>query len=297
MKKSKKKNKKLRKNKKQATPSKNEKVKDIDTSGKLNSYLDLLNLTYEETVDSLKKKYGEVYDDYYREKSYSRFLNGETKTISKGKYSRAKEGLYCHHVDENKFQDISSLEAIKDSRIPYESQVKDRLVYCDLIEHAILHVQITVESHGNYGYNGFSVFIRPMIKDWMLKHRNPKPEWMKKCKERAFLNPTDSKILLQALDDYLSPFYKERLLELEKWRDEKLPERKRSLLESEHVSSDNILQYISNLSRVQLINNLNYLYYWVYFLQREDSMREEFERKKRECSRAELEEELFKLLS
>lgn len=51
-------------------------------------YLELLTKSYEEAVQILLKKYGKAKDDYYRENSYNRFLNGEIKSITKGKYSR-----------------------------------------------------------------------------------------------------------------------------------------------------------------------------------------------------------------
>ena len=35
-------------------------------------------------------------DDYYREKSYERFLNNEIKHITKGKYSRTNDGVFCN---------------------------------------------------------------------------------------------------------------------------------------------------------------------------------------------------------
>ena len=60
-----------------------------------NEYLDLQSKTYAEAVDFLLQKYGPAQDDYFREKSYQRFMNREIKSISKGKISRTHEGLYC----------------------------------------------------------------------------------------------------------------------------------------------------------------------------------------------------------
>ena len=36
----------------------------------------------------------------FTKESYYRFLNGEIKSISRGKYSRENEGLYIHHITE-----------------------------------------------------------------------------------------------------------------------------------------------------------------------------------------------------
>lgn len=60
-------------------------------------YLDLLSKTYDEAVDFLLRKYGPAQDDYFRENSYQRFMNGEIKNITRGKISRTNEGIYCHH--------------------------------------------------------------------------------------------------------------------------------------------------------------------------------------------------------
>ena len=51
-------------------------------SKKLQEYLNLLNLPYEEAIERMSSKYGVVKDDYYRKKSYERFLKGENKTIT-----------------------------------------------------------------------------------------------------------------------------------------------------------------------------------------------------------------------
>lgn len=81
-------------------------------TAKYNEYSQLLDATYSQAVAYLLNKYGAVTDDYYKEKSYMRFLNGEIKSISKGKYTRASEGLYCHHISEDKFQNLSDLRFI-----------------------------------------------------------------------------------------------------------------------------------------------------------------------------------------
>lgn len=41
---------------------------------------------------------------------------------------------------------------IKVQQYPYASQQKTRLVYCNLIEHAILHALIAIESKQEFGY-------------------------------------------------------------------------------------------------------------------------------------------------
>ena len=52
-----------------------------------------LKMTYDELVDYLLKKYGSAQYDY--------FCNESCKSKN-SKVSRTNEGLYCHHIDENK---------------------------------------------------------------------------------------------------------------------------------------------------------------------------------------------------
>lgn len=89
---------------------------------KFNEYIELLNSSYEEAIDFLKNKYGEVTDNYYKKNSYQRFLNGEIKTIGLGKYSKTKEGLYCHHIYEDQFLNLSSYSFIREYKYDYKYQ-------------------------------------------------------------------------------------------------------------------------------------------------------------------------------
>ena len=91
----------------------------------------LLKLDYLQAVNFLKNKYGICKYDY--------FCN--EKCISKNKKaSRSREGLFLHHIDENKYANLSKEQiAIKH---PYEVQKSDRLVYCNFLEHLLLHVKI-----------------------------------------------------------------------------------------------------------------------------------------------------------
>ncbi len=172
----------------------------VENKIKLDDYILLLNLSYHEAVQKLLLKYGTATSNYYQERSYNRFLNKEIKSITKGKYQRTKEGLYCHHIDEYEFENVSNKEYIRKYRYPYYYQKKERLVYCDLIEHLILHTLITKETDGERGYNGYIIFIRPMVNEWYLDEIDPKPEWMKICKNKSYLNPNHINILLEKID-------------------------------------------------------------------------------------------------
>lgn len=166
----------------------------------------LLTLSYEEATQYLLNKHGEVSDDYFREISYERFLKGEITSITKGKYSKTSKGLYCHHIDENKYSNMSKLPVIKRYNYPFESQKKERLTYCDLFEHLILHALIIRETKGIYGVSGYKGYLYPDAENWYVKNNEPTLEWMRFCKNRAFLTQSDAKELLNKLDEFIEPF-------------------------------------------------------------------------------------------
>ena len=177
---------------------------EINYEKKFQSYISLFEMDYKKAVSHLLKKYGPAKDDYYREKSYFRFLNDEIKTITKGKYSRTSEGLFCHHIYENEELMLSNIHSIKSMKLPYHYQKKENLVYCDLIEHAILHILIADETNHQYGYPGYISYLEILIKDWYINDLSPKPNWMKACKERAYLPPYYIKKIISKIDYILS---------------------------------------------------------------------------------------------
>lgn len=174
---------------------------------KYNEYKDLLSKTYEEAVEFLLQKYGFAQDDYYREKSYHRFMNGEIKNITKGKYTRTSEGLYCHHIDEIRELKISDQFFVKRNKIPFEYQKKDRLVYCDLIEHAILHVLITKETSHEFGLPGYDLYLKPIIEEWYVEEEIPSPKWMRNCYNKSFLKPEEAVNILKEMQTILGISY------------------------------------------------------------------------------------------
>jgi len=164
-------------------------------------YQNLLTKTYDEAVDILLQKYGHALDDYYREASYVRFMQGEIKNITKGKYSRTSEGLYCHHIDEIKILKISDQSFIKRDNIPFRHQKRERLIYCDLIEHTILHVLITKETSNEFGLPGYEVYLKPMIIEWYVEETLPKPQWMQKCFKKSFLTPDEAVAIIKEMEE------------------------------------------------------------------------------------------------
>lgn len=104
----------------------------------------LYKITYMEYVEELKSKYGKVPKDYF-------YVNRNGNLSKTQGIGRGKDGLYIHHVYECYFIDLSSimgyelqLRTTKDRRL-LDSQKAENLVYCNLIEHLILHMKIALE--------------------------------------------------------------------------------------------------------------------------------------------------------
>lgn len=132
-------------------------------------YQDLLKLNYEDCVNYLKKKYGNVTKNY--------FSNPQCKSKSQG-ISRTKEGLYIHHVDEDKAILLADKEQALQN--PWAYQLADRLVYCNLLEHLILHIKITEKTKGEFGWRGIHAFMIPQFNDIFtgVIYKN----WMENCR-------------------------------------------------------------------------------------------------------------------
>lgn len=86
-------------------------------------------MTYLEYCDYLQNKYGKS--------KYNYFTENWTKVQ---KVSRTKEGLFAHH----KFEDHAVLLAKPEfaKHNPFEWQHAENLVYCDYLEHLLLHILI-----------------------------------------------------------------------------------------------------------------------------------------------------------
>lgn len=97
-------------------------------------YEKMLSMSYDDIVKLLLKKYGAAKHDYFTDREC---------TIKNKLVSRTAEGLFCHHIDEDKAIMLSNDEYA--ARNPFEYQKKNRLVYCNLLEHLLLHVKIAEE--------------------------------------------------------------------------------------------------------------------------------------------------------
>ncbi|MFW3454615.1 hypothetical protein ACN68H_06605 [Aerococcus viridans] len=174
---------------------------------KFEEYEMMIGNSYQENVYYLLQKYGGVIDDYYREKSYERFLNNEIKHITKGKYSRTNDGLVVHHINENKYLNLVDKDFIMANKYPYELQRKEQLVYCDLFEHLILHAIISNETNGKFGAPGYCAYIFPMVFEWFSYERLPQSQWKLNCYNKAYLPKDLTRKLLVKIDQLLPKQY------------------------------------------------------------------------------------------
>ena len=123
---------------------------------KLEIKKDLVERSYQELVDHLLEKYGPAEYDYFCTESCA---------SKNKKVSRASEGLECHHIDENKYRKLSDPKVAR--MRPFECQKASRLVYCNILEHLLLHWHIIMEDYSDQmlGINGF-FYICARINDY-----------------------------------------------------------------------------------------------------------------------------------
>ena len=79
---------------------------------------------------------------------YDYFCN-ESCRSKNNKASRSQEGLFCHHIAENKEILLSTPEVARTH--PYEYQKAENLVYANYLEHLLLHIKIVEEDEENRG--------------------------------------------------------------------------------------------------------------------------------------------------
>lgn len=164
-----------------------------------------LKMSYEDLQQYLVRKYGAAKYDYFA----SPECNSKNKKIS-----RTSEGLFCHHMDEDKGYNLASAEFAKTQ--PYKWQKKERLVYCNILEHFILHMKITILSQKDKFYKpsdipnffsseGFFLLCNE-IND-LYAQNGTNVEWRKKCFEIIKDNYEDYMMMIKALLLYIDDNY------------------------------------------------------------------------------------------
>lgn len=169
-------------------------------------YKKVEKMGYIEYVGYLQDKYGIPKKDYM------------TKGFNKNQgISRTKEGLFIHHVREDKAIMLSNPEFAKNN--PYEYQLAKNLVYCDYLEHLFLHILICEDKYifldrdnenEAVGVGGVINFIVPELND-IYSGFISKQEWKNNCANKIKNDKNLYLILVKrfALNCKDYPFYEE----------------------------------------------------------------------------------------
>lgn len=142
---------------------------------------------YIEYCAYLQEKYG-IGLSHYMTKNWNR-----NKAVS-----RTKDGLIAHHRYEDHAIMLSTPEYAK--RNPYEWQLKENIVYCDYLEHLLLHILICENPaqdknlYESVGIGGVVNFIVPELNDVYSGWVSNQP-WRKACHD-AIINDKDVYLVL-----------------------------------------------------------------------------------------------------
>ena len=110
------------------------------------NYLEIKDFKYEQYVEYLINKYGEVPGDYCSA-GFSPNENIKRKQ---------SDNLYIHHIREDKVAGLSDMKVA--ATAPFEYQQAKNLVYCNLLEHILLHIMIGEQNQG-LGFGGAQIMI------------------------------------------------------------------------------------------------------------------------------------------
>ena len=176
-------------------------VKPMDGTG---YYEKSLKLAYNDIIQNLLNKYGPAKHNYFKDTNC---------TEKNHKVSRTDEGLYCHHIDEDKAILLSNDMFAANN--PFDYQKANRLVYCNLLEHLLLHVKIaenpSKKANKNElpGIGGAIAFLCKELND-IYAGKEPEEEWRKKIVEKVKDNFNDYITVLRYLWNVVenNPLYK-----------------------------------------------------------------------------------------
>lgn len=171
----------------------------------INELLKELSMPYSSLCDYLIYKYGAAQYDY--------FCNPTCRS-KQPKVKRTNEGLICHHIREDMGANLSN----KDTALlqPYNWQKKEVLLYCNELEHLVLHYKIAVmrqktrllEPAAIYSFFSHSgiYMICHGINDCFMQNGTDVP-WKQRCFEKYSENYSVYIALLKALLCYLISQY------------------------------------------------------------------------------------------
>ncbi|MGL6125000.1 MAG: hypothetical protein ACRC1F_00730 [Metamycoplasmataceae bacterium] len=170
----------------------------------------LLNKKYLEVVEELQKKYGRVPGDYFANEN---MLSQNTKI------KRSNEGLVIHHIDEDKEYNLSSPKQAQQHSFSY--QKADRLVYCNDLEHLLLHIKIVEETEQEL--IGSALFMIPELNNVFSGWESSVPWRMAKRKiikdyKDSYLAIFEYCLLAENIN--IEPFFTSGVFEPNGWKDE-----------------------------------------------------------------------------
>ena len=159
--------------------------------------------TYAEYCDYLQNKYGVGLSDYM------------TKSYNKNqKVSRTKEGLFVHHKMEDRTIMLSDPDVAKN--YPFEWQQKENIVYCDYLEHLLLHILICQypspekEDHAAVGIGGAVNFLILELNDIYSSWR-PKATWKQSCIDKVINDKNVYLLLIERLVANVKQIFSEEI--------------------------------------------------------------------------------------
>lgn len=177
------------------------KVKPMDGTS---YYESMLKTNYQDIVSALLKKYGSAKHNYFKDTACK---------IKNPLVTRTNEGLFCHHIDEDKAIMLCNDKFAVNN--PFEYQKADRLVYCNLLEHLLLHVKIAENPSPDANENelpGIGGAINFICKDLNDIYSGKKfsDEWRKNVADKVKDNFDDYIITLRYLWNIVekNPVYK-----------------------------------------------------------------------------------------
>ena len=150
-------------------------------------YNKVKSFTYLEYCDYLQQKYGLASCAYMSE-----------NWKKNSKVSRTKEGLYVHHKYEDHAIMLGNPAYAKKN--PYEWQKRENLVYCNLLEHLLLHLLICEypaedkNKNEQVGIGGVVNFIVPELND-VYSGFVSKQQWQQNC-HNVIINNKDTYLCL-----------------------------------------------------------------------------------------------------
>ena len=153
------------------------------------------NMTYWEYCDYLQSKYGIGACDYFNE-----------KWSPKTKCKRTKEGLFAHHKAEMYVPQLSDKKQAQS--YPFEWQTAKWIVYCDYLEHFLLHFMICkapepIKENNPVGVVGITHYIAPTLFQ-LYSGDVPETGWQAICFDKV---KNDKDVYLELLKMFFELYY------------------------------------------------------------------------------------------